>query len=323
MRTTITRGLGAACLLICGVAASAAADATDDPAPRAADDVAPENDADTSTASDVGSLDHTVNEVSPVALATSMTDDEVLAANEDAARLALGEVGPRVVPATLEGSTDTDLSGYSDDERRTHYLAAIGVEEVADDDTSSDTRNDEDEPANEDEERSGEAADSAEADDAVEDADDATEADDAEAEVADDEPAEPAFEGADGEAITAERIETFLDGRGSPLRDHAATFVEAGVEHEVDPRVVVGIAVAESSAGEALPSGTHNAWGWGGAGPQGLASWSSWDESIDAYTERLGALYDTDNVNEGFARTYCPPNWRWWLDTVTWVIDEI
>lgn len=37
----------------------------------------------------------------------------------------------------------------------------------------------------------------------------------------------------------------------------------------------------------------------------------------------LAQLYDTDNRDEGFAQTYCPPNWEKWLETVQWVIDDI
>ena len=167
---------------------------------------------------------------------------------------------------------------------------------------------------------------SADAADATTDDADAT-TDDADATTTDD--AEPddaplAYPAADGEVVTPERIFAFLDGRGSPLADHAETFVAAGIEHDVDPRVVVAIAIAESNGGEMKPAGTHNAWGWGGSGgPRGLRAWDSWERSIDHYTERLGALYDTDNVDWDFASTYCPPNTQWWYDTVTWAIGQI
>jgi hypothetical protein len=131
------------------------------------------------------------------------------------------------------------------------------------------------------------------------------------------------YVGGDGEHITAERIRSFLAGRGAPLAEQAELFVAAGVEHDVDPRLVVGIAIAESNGGKRLPPGSHNAWGWGGSGSHGLAHWSSWEAAIDDYTERLGRLYDTEHVGESFARTYCPPNWRWWLDTVTWTMGAI
>ncbi len=136
--------------------------------------------------------------------------------------------------------------------------------------------------------------------------------------------AEPVvYAAADGERIDAERIRDFLAGRGSPLADQAETFVAAGIAHDVDPRVVVGIAIAESNGGERLPAGTHNAWGWGGSGPHGLAAWGSWEESIHGYTELLGQRYETDDVSVEFARTYCPPNWRWWHETVTWAVGQI
>ncbi len=134
---------------------------------------------------------------------------------------------------------------------------------------------------------------------------------------------EPVYPAADGERIDAERIRAFLAGRGSPLAAEAETFVAAGIAHDVDPRVVVGIAIAESNGGERLPAGSHNAWGWGGSGPHGLAVWGSWEESIHDYTERLGQRYETDGVSGEFARTYCPPNWRWWHDTVTWAVAQI
>ena len=133
----------------------------------------------------------------------------------------------------------------------------------------------------------------------------------------------PVYETVDGQLIDAERVFDFLDGRNAPLAAHAETIVAAGVEHDVDPRVVVAIAIAESNGAEMKPTGTHNAWGWGGSGPRGLRAWSSWEESIDDFTERLGALYDTDNVDWEFASTYCPPNTQWWYDTVHWAIGQI
>jgi hypothetical protein len=129
---------------------------------------------------------------------------------------------------------------------------------------------------------------------------------------------------ADGTEVTPERIFAFLDGRGAPLAAQAELFVEAGLRHDVDPRLVVAIAIAESNGGEMHPQGTHNVWGWSGSGgPRGLRAWDSWEDSIDEYTERLGALYDTDNVDWAFASTYCPPNTQWWFNTVTWAIAQI
>ncbi len=132
-----------------------------------------------------------------------------------------------------------------------------------------------------------------------------------------------AYAGADGELIDADRLRAWLTDRNSPLADHAEELVAAGVEHDVDPRLVVGIAAIESSAGLRLPPGTHNAWGWSGNGPHGLKAWSSWPEAIHDFTERLARIYDTDNVDERMARKYVPPNWEKWLFTVRWVMDDI
>ena len=138
-----------------------------------------------------------------------------------------------------------------------------------------------------------------------------------------DEEADLVYLGADGERIDVPRIRDWLEHRGSPMAPYAEDLVRAGVAYDVDPRVVLGIAGIESTVGEEIPEGSHNAWGWNGDGPRGLKAWDSWPEAIDDYTERLGRLYDTESVDEDFAQTYCPPNWEKWLGTVQWVINDI
>lgn len=132
-----------------------------------------------------------------------------------------------------------------------------------------------------------------------------------------------AYVGTDGEHIDVERLEAWLADRGSPMADYAEDLVQAGVDHDVDPRLVVGIAAIESTVGERLPPGSHNAWGWGGDGAYGLAAWPSWPVAIDTFTERLGELYDTESVDERMAQRYCPPNSQAWLRTVRWVMQDI
>lgn len=141
--------------------------------------------------------------------------------------------------------------------------------------------------------------------------------------LADIEPYTVAYVGSDGEHIDATRLRDWLEGRNSPMAPYARELVAAGIEHDVDPRLVVGIAAMESSLGERLPPGSHNAWGWGGSGAHGLAAWPSWPVAIDAFTEGLARVYDTENVDTTMARKYVPPNWEKWLRTVRWVIDDI
>lgn len=128
---------------------------------------------------------------------------------------------------------------------------------------------------------------------------------------------------ADGEVIDAERVHAWLASRDSPMKGFAEDLIAAGIEHDVDPRLIIGIAAIESEAGKRLPPGSHNAWGWSGAGPHGLRVWPSWPVAIDEFTEGLARVYDTDNVDEVMARKYVPPNWEHWLSTVLWVIDDI
>jgi hypothetical protein len=136
--------------------------------------------------------------------------------------------------------------------------------------------------------------------------------------------AEPAaYVGSDGERIDASRLRVWLQGRDSPMAPFAEELVAAGIKHEVDPRLVVGIAVIESAAGKRLPPDCHNAWGWSGSGPLGLTAWPSWPASIDAFTEGLARVYDTGQVDETMARKYVPPNWERWLEVVRWAIDDI
>jgi len=131
------------------------------------------------------------------------------------------------------------------------------------------------------------------------------------------------YEADDGEVIDPDRIRAWLEERNSPMAPYAEDLIAAGVEHGVDPRLVVGIAAIESSAGKRLPPGSHNAWGWNGSGPHGLKAWPSWPVAIDEFTAGLARVYDTDNVDERMARKYVPPNWQKWLRTVRWVMEDI
>lgn len=132
------------------------------------------------------------------------------------------------------------------------------------------------------------------------------------------EAAGPVYVADQGERVTVERIRAYLERKGSPLAPHADAFVEAGVAHDVDPRLVVAISAIESTFGKHQLG--HNAWGWGGSN---LQRWPDWDTAIREYTAALGEKYDTHNVDAAFAKRYVPPNWRHWLDVVHAVMNEI
>jgi len=88
-------------------------------------------------------------------------------------------------------------------------------------------------------------------------------------------------------ALTAQQLDQFLRSRRSPLAGQGAAFLQAGSRYRVDPRLLVGIAGAESSFGTA-GSGRdiHNPFGWGPAIPFG-----SYEEAINTVARGLRQGY--------------------------------
>ncbi|MBK9094444.1 MAG: M23 family metallopeptidase [Anaerolineae bacterium] len=78
----------------------------------------------------------------------------------------------------------------------------------------------------------------------------------------------------------------------SPLSGYGATFVAAAADWNVDPRLIVAIAGAESSFGTngSCATQNHNAWGWGGGWPN---CWdlTTWDAGVRRVTQGLRQVY--------------------------------
>lgn len=113
--------------------------------------------------------------------------------------------------------------------------------------------------------------------------------------------------GSGGPPVSADSLDRYLASKGSPLVGSGAEFLAAGVEHEVDPRLVVAIAGAESYFG-IQTCAPHNAWGWGC--PSGPYRFDSWAHAIETVTVglRTGYLDDgLDSVGEIHLR-YAPPD---------------
>lgn len=113
--------------------------------------------------------------------------------------------------------------------------------------------------------------------------------------------------GSGGPSVSAASIDDYLAAKGSPLAGQGAAFLEAGVEHEVDPRLVVAIAGAESYFG-ITTCASFNAWGWGC--PNSPFRFSSWAHAIDTITVGLREGYLDDGlttVGEIHLR-YAPPD---------------
>lgn len=95
---------------------------------------------------------------------------------------------------------------------------------------------------------------------------------------------------ADGSLV--QQINDFLRARNSPLAGLGNTFVQAGQQHGVDPRLLVAISGGETSFGTTgNATGLHNAWGWMG-GPGGhLSSFPDWQTGINTIAGGLRSGY--------------------------------
>lgn len=91
---------------------------------------------------------------------------------------------------------------------------------------------------------------------------------------------------------TAAQLDAYLASKGSPMSGQGAAFVASGGRWQVDPRLVVAIAGAESSFGQ-ITCAPFNAWGWGC--PNGPYRFESWGDGFDTVMQGLRTNY----VSEG------------------------
>jgi hypothetical protein len=91
-----------------------------------------------------------------------------------------------------------------------------------------------------------------------------------------------------GRAPTAGELDAYLASKGSPMTGQGAAFVASGGQWQVDPRLVVAIAGAESSFGQ-ITCAPFNAWGWGC--PNGPYEFTSWADGFDTVMKGLRTNY--------------------------------
>lgn len=87
---------------------------------------------------------------------------------------------------------------------------------------------------------------------------------------------------------TAYQIDAYLASKSSPMAGQGAAFVASGGRWQLDPRLLVAIAGAESAFGK-ITCAPYNAWGWGC--PNGPYTFNSWADGIDTVAEGLRTNY--------------------------------
>lgn len=83
-------------------------------------------------------------------------------------------------------------------------------------------------------------------------------------------------------------IDAYLASKGSPMVGSGQFFMMAGARWNLDPRLVVAIAGAESDFGKTTCA-DHNAWGWGC--PTSPINFDSWATGIDSVAKGLRNYY--------------------------------
>ncbi len=89
-------------------------------------------------------------------------------------------------------------------------------------------------------------------------------------------------------SVSAEKIDMYLESKGSPMAGSGEDFMRAGYRWNIDPRFVIAIAGAESYFG-VITCASHNAWGW--ACPSSPVAFRSWGEGAFTVAKGLRENY--------------------------------
>jgi len=121
-------------------------------------------------------------------------------------------------------------------------------------------------------------------------------------------------------------IDAFLAGRASPIAGNGSAFFTSGVANNVDPRLIVAIAGAETTFGTnwGLCSPTsYNAWSWfynrSGTNACTNSTFSSYAQGIQKVTSGIRRLYLNRNLNTIplIGSVYCASGCGSWIPSVT------
>ena len=117
----------------------------------------------------------------------------------------------------------------------------------------------------------------------------------------------------------AVQIDDYLRSKGSPLAGQGFAFEARGREFDVDPRLMVAIAGAESTFGKNGSCATQrkNAWGYGGGWPS-CWNFDTWDAAIRQTTWQIRQYRDVRNLHNinAIGKTWCGSGCTYWESNV-------
>jgi len=105
-----------------------------------------------------------------------------------------------------------------------------------------------------------------------------------------------------------------------PLKDEGPNFLKWGADYQVDPRLIVAIAGAETTYGKKENlCGDFNAWNWFWAGSCALSDFASFEQGIKTVSKFMRKSYFLAGYNtiEQIQTKYCASGCEHWAPNVT------
>jgi hypothetical protein len=126
--------------------------------------------------------------------------------------------------------------------------------------------------------------------------------------------------------ISSIELDDYLNGKASPIASNGPVFINSGLEWDIDPRLIIAIAGAESTFGKDI-CGAFNAWNWFWCHSRGTCGdnrcsnspFDSWEQGIQTVSKymRLSYLNKGYNTIPLIGSQYCASNCEHWEPNVT------
>ena len=122
----------------------------------------------------------------------------------------------------------------------------------------------------------------------------------------------------------AEGLRQFMARYGSPLEPYAVDIVNAAEEYGIDHRLIVAIAMKESTLCKKIPEGSNNCWGFGIYGGK-VTRFADYKEGIYTVTKALAVRYKGKGLvtPEQIMTMYTPSSNGSWAIGVNHVMNQL